>query len=106
VIKLLKALEISFDVHTTSAPRDAGSIGIKILQTLPEGADVTVITAGGDGTAHELIEGLVQSGKSYGRWNLVILPLGTVSRMPDFALTARRMPFMRRFSLLLPNLLS
>ena len=40
-----------------------------------------LIVAGGDGTAHELIEGIKGSnaGTPAIKWELIILPLGTVS---------------------------
>jgi diacylglycerol kinase family enzyme len=44
----------------------------------------SVVVAGGDGTAHELIEGILEGvrekGTDIGRWELIILPLGTVRR--------------------------
>ena len=79
VVKLLDELEITYEVHTTSAPKDAGAIGVEILETTMGDEEITAVIAGGDGTAHELIEGLVQSGQKLKRWNLIILPLGTVS---------------------------
>lgn len=45
---------------------------------------IVVIAIGGDGTTHELIEGVTvghQAGKEehgWGRWELIVLPFGTV----------------------------
>ena len=47
------------------------------------GDPIRVVVAGGDGTAHELIEGIVSLPESSGSnrtWQLIILPLGTVSQ--------------------------
>lgn len=85
MVKLLDALDIPHIIHTTSAPKDAGRIGLDILKSIPENGEVNVIIAGGDGTAHELIEGVAQSGKSLNKWNLIILPLGTVSRITELS---------------------
>jgi len=82
VIPLLVHLGLQHVIHTTSGVRDAGRIGRSILkvETLSK---KTVIIAGGDGTAHEMIEGIleaVRGGSKLGRWGLVILPLGTVCK--------------------------
>jgi diacylglycerol kinase family enzyme len=74
-------LNTQYEVHNTSGIRDAGRIGKLILQT-GRNAKVTVVIAGGDGTAHELIEGVLDGARAknvdIGRWEFVVLPLGTV----------------------------
>lgn len=84
---ILKALHRPYEVHTTKSPRDAGAIAVEILHTSKEDESITVVVAGGDGTAHELIEGvchLAEGGKPSGRWELIILPLGTASLTTAF----------------------
>lgn len=75
-------LKIPYKVYETTGVRDAGRIGRQILGEVTEPKTVTVVIVGGDGTAHELIEGVLEGGEegptSNIRWNLVILPLGTV----------------------------
>ena len=83
VIPLLKALNVEYRIHRTTGIRDAGRIGRLILAESGDSVEkISVVVAGGDGTAHELIEGVlegVREGKTeIGRWELVILPLGTV----------------------------
>jgi diacylglycerol kinase family enzyme len=84
VIPLLDRLELQYMSYTTNAPKDAGRIGQEIAsgQKTIEGP-LKVIVAGGDGTAHELIEGIVGLGDKpeIRKWELIILPLGTVSRV-------------------------
>jgi len=80
VLPLLADVGIPYEIHHTTGVRDAGRIGRSILSTSTE-TERTVIIAGGDGTAHEMIEGnleAVREGKKLGRWELVVLPLGTV----------------------------
>ena len=81
VVPLLDALNVQSKVHLTDAPLHAGDIGVELLGSAQDGQELDVIVAGGDGTAHELIEGVVSCGRPIGRWNLVILPLGTVRRL-------------------------
>jgi diacylglycerol kinase family enzyme len=83
VVTLLNRLQEPHKVWTTTAPRHAGDIARTILSEVADRAGVVkVVVAGGDGTAHELIEGIKSSGLQAGspgiRWELVILPLGTV----------------------------
>lgn len=78
VAPLLDALHVAHKVHITNAPLHAGEIGVELLNTIQDGEELDVVVAGGDGTAHELIEGVISAGRPIRRWNLVILPLGTV----------------------------
>ncbi|GMK55849.1 hypothetical protein CspeluHIS016_0209050 [Cutaneotrichosporon spelunceum] len=93
VLPLLIALGIDYDVHVTKGVNDAGRIGRELLlereQRVSEGkvkrGDVTtVVVGGGDGTAHEFMEGVlegVRDGAQLGRWELVTLPLGTANAL-------------------------
>ncbi|KAL7421279.1 hypothetical protein Q5752_004164 [Cryptotrichosporon argae] len=80
VAPLLTRLSHPYELHTTSAPLDAGAIGARIAAAAA-GWPVKVIVAGGDGTAHELIEGLYQSGLELGEWSIAVLPLGTANAL-------------------------
>ena len=82
IVPLLNALHVPFEVYTTKSPKDAGKIGLEIHQRLSRFSRIRVIVAGGDGTAHELIEGVFQGGAMSLRWELAILPLGTVRPAP------------------------
>ena len=77
-------LRLKHTSYTTSGPKDAGRIGQEIPnENRSEGEPIKVIVAGGDGTAHELIEGIVSLPGHSGSnrtWQLIILPLGTVSQ--------------------------
>ena len=90
-IPLLKAVRAKYELHTTSGPKDAGRLGQKLLSDAPSPAKepLTVIVAGGDGTAHELIEGVLDGQmdgqRGCGRWELVILPCGTVRVLSEVA---------------------
>lgn len=82
VVPLLEHLDEQHKIWTTISPRHAGESARQISRDhASDGDAVKVIIAGGDGTAHELIEGVMAhtvEGVSK-RWELVILPLGTVS---------------------------
>lgn len=90
MIPLLDALSISHDTYITTAPKDAGRIGALILnRSKPENQKGfeppvnRVIVVGGDGTTHEMIEGILEAirredGGRLGKWEFAILPLGTV----------------------------
>jgi diacylglycerol kinase family enzyme len=89
---LLHHLGLQYDLHETDKEGDGSRIGQRLLKarradTASEKGEVwTLIVAGGDGTAHELIEGILSGetktthseARDIGRWELVILPLGTV----------------------------
>lgn len=76
VVPLLAAVGEAYKVYTTSGVNDAGRTG----QDIQAGHDGTpkVIIAAGDGTAHELMEGIFK-GEVVGKWELAVLPMGTVS---------------------------
>jgi diacylglycerol kinase family enzyme len=82
----LDRLKLQYTSYTTSGPKDAGRIGQEIAKKhQDEEEPIKVIVAGGDGTAHELIEGIVgMPGQPAANriWQLIILPLGTVSPSP------------------------
>lgn len=82
VLPLLSSRGLSCKIHETDASTSgSGSIAHAILADRGEGS-TKVIIAGGDGTAHELIDGVLASDSSLGRWKLIVLPLGTVSCLP------------------------
>ncbi|CAD6570227.1 MAG: hypothetical protein TREMPRED_005672 [Tremellales sp. Tagirdzhanova-0007] len=83
VLPLLRYLEIPFELHETTGVNDAGRIG-QLIHTSNPLVNHTVIIAGGDGTAHEMIEGVLADHEHktrLGRWDLVILPLGTANAL-------------------------
>ncbi|BEJ15762.1 hypothetical protein CspHIS471_0503670 [Cutaneotrichosporon sp. HIS471] len=93
VLPLLNSLDIDYDVHVTKGVNDAGRIGRELLhereqrvsegKVKPDGV-TTVVVGGGDGTAHEFMEGVlegVRGGAELGRWELVTLPLGTANAL-------------------------
>ncbi|WVQ73577.1 hypothetical protein IAR50_003156 [Cryptococcus sp. DSM 104548] len=87
VIPLLGHLSVPYQLHTTQVPDHAGDIAKDILaahqatESLEE--PISVIVVGGDGTTHELIEGLQASGGDEvaprGRCELITLPFGTAN---------------------------
>lgn len=94
VTPLLDNLAQPYRIWTTTAPKHAGEIAQEILRTRPSDSletPVRVIIAGGDGTAHELIEGVLEkasAGSPAVGWELIILPLGTVSILIQGSLSA------------------
>jgi diacylglycerol kinase family enzyme len=84
---------VPYETHITQSSKDAGRIGVEILrkaraqQSIAKEtvlAPIKVVIVGGDGTAHELIEGVLEDeevklGGEMGRWEFAIVPLGTVS---------------------------
>jgi len=78
---LLDHLGLPHQIYLTKAEKDAGNIGRQI-RTSSRGEEVKVIIAGGDGTAHAMIEGILEDvdpdKQRIGRWELIVLPLGTV----------------------------
>lgn len=101
IIPILNHFQQSYRVYPTTAPLHAGEIGRSILDSRRElekgGGPVVggerdepnvVIVVGGDGTAHELIEGVAidqqaeNEDQGWGRWELIVLPFGTVSFVP------------------------
>ncbi|KAK8844043.1 hypothetical protein IAR55_006837 [Kwoniella newhampshirensis] len=94
VIPILDESQTPYKLHTTTAPRDAGTIGRSILDNDRAGAadsssKITVIIAGGDGTTHEFIEGVLDVSSELkneqsvlrGVWEIVILPFGTANAL-------------------------
>lgn len=98
IIPILNHFRQSYKVYPTTAPLHAGEIGRSILDShreLGKGGEPiaggerdepnVVIIIGGDGTAHELIEGVTvdqqaeNEDQGWGRWELIVLPFGTVS---------------------------
>ncbi|WVR09054.1 hypothetical protein IAU60_006115 [Kwoniella sp. DSM 27419] len=82
VESLLATLEIPYKLYTTAAPLDAGEIARSIYDALsPSSGEsrVPVILAGGDGTAHEFMEGVL--GQDGVTWDLIPLPLGTANAL-------------------------
>jgi len=75
IIELLEQRGIKLEVHTSSA---AGDIESQILQHVNEGA-TRVIVAGGDGSVHEAVNGLLRSDNPA---SLGVIPTGTGN---DFA---------------------
>lgn len=73
---LLGALGVAHDLHTTQDIRDAGRISAEIAAG--GSGTLRIIVAGGDGTTHELMEGVLASGARAETWSIVVLPLGTV----------------------------
>lgn len=73
VLPLLDKHGLAYKIHKTASPNDAASIARTIAS---EPSPHKVIVAGGDGTSHELMEGITS-----GRWELVILPLGTANAL-------------------------
>ncbi len=76
---------VKYDLVETRAPGDARRLA---QEAILSGADV-VVSVGGDGTAHEVVNGLVQLAQTQGNWatgapvgTLGIVPLGTGN---DFA---------------------
>lgn len=112
VVPLLDRLGLQQTSYLTNAPKDAGRIGQDIVRTEKhEGDTIKVIVAGGDGTAHELIEGIVGLPGHSGSariWQLIILPLGTVShankRMRYVTNDTRQMLCMPHFHLAPPQI--
>ncbi|KAK4683765.1 hypothetical protein P7C73_g6461, partial [Tremellales sp. Uapishka_1] len=82
VVPLMQHLGVQYTAHRTTGERDAGRIGKEILEREKED-EVVVIIAGGDGTAHEMIEGVldVVPLDMLGRWTLAVLPLGTANAL-------------------------
>lgn len=102
---LLHHLGLEYDLHQTDMEGDGSRIGHslqKARQADPpseKGGVWTLIVAGGDGTAHELIEGILSGetthsgARDIGTWELVILPLGTVGPRPGVQVRGVRTGF-------------
>ncbi|UOH81758.1 hypothetical protein LQV05_004438 [Cryptococcus neoformans] len=100
IIPILNHFQQSYRVYPTTAPLHAGEIGRSILDSrreLEKGGEPVVggerdepnvvIVVGGDGTAHELIEGVAidqqaeNEDQGWGRWELIVLPFGTANAL-------------------------
>ncbi|WRT69086.1 uncharacterized protein IL334_006069 [Kwoniella shivajii] len=79
VIPILRHLLIPYQIHTTSSPGDAGNIGQYLTRSFDGGATIRLAIVGGDGTFHELIEG-VQDVTGI-KWEVVLLPFGTANAL-------------------------
>jgi hypothetical protein len=72
----------SFHLHETKYPNHAAEIGQRLLAQ--SGSDLTIAIIGGDGTLHELINGITAGDTSSGtsrRINIVLLPSGTANAL-------------------------
>ncbi|RSH95218.1 hypothetical protein EHS25_000304 [Saitozyma podzolica] len=90
---LLHHLGLEYDLHKTDTEGDGSRIGQSLQKARQadapseKGGVWTLIVAGGDGTAHELIEGILSGetthsgARDIGRWEVVILPLGTANAL-------------------------
>ena len=81
----LRSAGVPFDLTETSGPGDAARLACAAAL---QNYDV-IVSVGGDGTAHEVVGGLVQAAQTRGRWDtgepvglLGLIPLGTGN---DFA---------------------
>ncbi len=86
ILSYLKENQIDTVIHTTSYPRH----GIQLVQELIEQGHTCFLSAGGDGTAFEVINGIMSSGKNL-EITLGILPLGTGNAfLTDFSITTAK----------------
>lgn len=79
-LRVRDAGTIHFTVHTTQHPGHAGEIGRAILDT---DSCPTVAVIGGDGTLHELINGISdgRSGHLHAQIGIVLVPSGTANAL-------------------------
>ena len=80
--RLRSANPSSFHIHETKYPNHATEIGQRLL--IQSGSDMTIAVIGGDGTLHELINGIMAGDSSSGtsrRINIVLLPSGTANAL-------------------------
>jgi diacylglycerol kinase (ATP) len=78
--KILGQAGVSYGITETSGPGDA----TRIARELTLGPDDVIVAVGGDGTAHEIVNGLVLGAQDRGEWAsgnpvgaLGIIPIGT-----------------------------
>ncbi len=78
--KILQQAGASYEVTETSGPGDA----TRIARNRPPAPDEVIVAVGGDGTAHEIVNGLVRGARERGEWasgepvgTLGIVPIGT-----------------------------
>lgn len=98
VIPVLTALKRSFTIHETTGEADGIRLGTELYASSSKKDKNVLVIGGGDGTAHEVIEGILKAAREgdggIGRWELVVLPLGTVSpHFPVLTLGECTIPF-------------
>ncbi len=78
--RMLDIARVHYDLVETEGPRHAIELA---RQAILDGWD-TIVAVGGDGTAHEALQGLVQASQLRGTWqtgqpigNLALVPIGT-----------------------------
>src|SRR5512136_153475 len=62
--KILDAAGVSYEITETTSPGHATRIGREALL----GPDDVIVAVGGDGTAHEIVNGLVLGAHDRGEW--------------------------------------
>lgn len=70
----LKRLGVSYEIVETEKPGDAENIAKQAGQSVNEDRPDLIVAAGGDGTIHEVVNGLADTGLP-----LAIIPLGTAN---------------------------
>ncbi|KDN49464.1 hypothetical protein RSAG8_02166, partial [Rhizoctonia solani AG-8 WAC10335] len=58
VLPLLDKYHVSFKLETTNAPKHAGELAKNYLESLGKTKSAVILVSGGDGTIHEIINGL------------------------------------------------
>jgi diacylglycerol kinase (ATP) len=81
ILELLRSYDLDFELATTSAPGHAVALA---RDAVAEGQRA-IVAVGGDGTAHEVLNGLVQATDGVDGCVLGVLPIGTGN---DFAVGA------------------
>jgi diacylglycerol kinase (ATP) len=78
--KILDQAGVSYEITETTGPRDA----TRIAREVSLGPEDVIVAVGGDGTAHEIVNGLVLGSQDRGEWatgtpvgTLGIIPIGT-----------------------------
>jgi diacylglycerol kinase (ATP) len=78
--RILDQAGAAYEITETSGPGDA----TRIAREVTLGPDDIIVAVGGDGTAHEIVNGLVQGAQDRGEWaggkpvgTLGIIPIGT-----------------------------
>lgn len=69
----LRARHIHFQLHRTEGPGHAVELGRGVVA---DGAE-RILVVGGDGTVHEVVNGLLQAGEGSALPDIAVLPLGT-----------------------------
>ena len=77
---LLRLYEVAYTRHDTTSVGDGERIG-KAIASSANDKELVLIVAGGDGTTHELIQGIRSVSDTRAESvQLVMIPTGTVSR--------------------------